>query len=154
MGNNNFVTIKTPLIFGLFNSSTIFISSINIDHNRTFLQIWQKIRTKKKYQTQKALLLIKTFLLPAAVPSSLTLTMFGFDYNFVCLFCWFYFNLWRNRGESLDRKVRLDYIKVTFTFQFHKGLNFCTDSPHLHFKHLVLCKMHILSEFFSHNSFT
>ena len=48
--------------------------------------------------------------------------MFGFDYNFVCLFCWYYFNLWLNRGESLDRKVRLDYIKVTFThFNFTKG---------------------------------
>ena len=92
-------------------SSLVMLYSANY-HNLILSTFW-------KWKCRHLLFLIKTFLL-TALPRPRPL--FGFDYNFVCLFCWYYFNLWRNRGESLDRKVRLDYIKVTFThFNFTKG---------------------------------
>ena len=65
------------------------------------------------------LFLIKTFLLTA-----LPRPLFGFDYNFVCLFCWYYFNL-RRPGETLNRKVRPDFSKVTEHFITVVKLNIC-----------------------------
>ena len=67
------------------------------------------------------LFLIKTFLL-TALPRPRPL--FGFDYNFVCLFCWYYFNL-RGAGETLNRKVRPDFSKVTEHFITVVKLNIC-----------------------------